>query len=492
MQNAPGLQTRLPRQLYLGASNATSLDLLHKALTNWKNCQGTVFFTEPAAGATYVLAGGYQPNGGLTLDATALDRPVRLMHRSGNPTVPGLLNFAKNSNGPQPTFVARNIDFVDSVRSALNSVNGTLLAGNVIIMAAGTANFESCRFLNNSVVHRTTGWGACGGGALRLTGLSSARFDGCLFKGNTATCEGRTGSAGAVWLQDPLGPIVFNRCSFTGNQLRTIVTMEGPKPAALGGAVFVENNLKTSASVAFTQCTFVDNKVQGWSTIPSTAGPMGQLVHVAGGAVSMDPFRLSLLDTSYTECSFQGNTVTGYADTSSTGTLNVHGGAVAHTSGNAKFLACDFNTNEVATTSYSKASTSTTVRASGGALYLNSVAATIDDSQFTDNSASAATDARGGALGIQATLGPSSTFIQNTKWVSNKASADGSTGRGAHGGGLATTCQAGAATRTCQLSVVSCILKDNSATLTGTTLPTTSYARKFALIVCLCVWLSAC
>lgn len=433
-----------------------------------------------------MLAGGYQPNGGITLDASALDKPVRLMHRSGNPNVPGLLNFLRAASGPQPTLVAGKIDFVDSVRSALKSVNGTLLSGNAIIMAGGTAAFESCRLLNNSVVHRTTGWGACGGGALRLSGLTSTRFDDCVFEENTATCEGRTGSAGAVWLQDPLGPTEFNRCSFSGNRLLTTITMEGPKPAALGGAVFVENNLKTSASIAFTKCAFVGSQVQGWTTIPSNANPNGRLVHVAGGAVSMDPFRLSLLDLIYTDCVFEGNSVTGYADTSSTGVLNVQGGAVAHTSGSAAFSVCNFKSNAAATSSYSKASSSNDIRTSGGALYLNSVAATIDASNFKDNSALAATDARGGAVGIQATFGPSSTFIKSTTWVSNKASANGEYGRGAYGGGLGATCQPGSSTRTCQLSVISCVLKDNSATLMGTTVSTSSYARKFALLVVVC------
>ena len=126
----------------------------------------------------------------------------------------------------------------------------------------------------------------------------------------------------------------------------------------------------------------------------------------------MDPFRLLLLDSIYTDCVFEGNSVTGYANASSTGVLNVQGGAVAHTSGSAAFSVCNFESNAAATSSYSKAFSSNGIRTSGGALYLNSVAATIDASNLKDNSALAATDARGGAVGIQATFGPSSTFIK--------------------------------------------------------------------------------
>ena len=448
----------------MGVANATNLDRLHRALNGWRsNCDGTIIFTEP--GAVFVLEGGYNPtNVSLTLDASGLAAPVTLTHRGGGLAKGTLLSFGAAKLGIVQGVVARNIAFANNVRSA---VNGTGAQGSVIQMPGGTALFESCRFLNNSIVasfHPSVTAGACNGGALRFQNCTSLRFDDCVFEGNSATCDGRMGTGGAVSIGDIAGPVAFNRCSFTGNKVNTTLSV-AVKAASVGGAVFVELATALPQAVSFSSCHFEGNEAQGMGFLTTSVAAL----YVGGAAVGTDPTpaKINPLSISYTDCSFVGNTATGSLSSNSTMGLQVLGGAVlSHTNATSTVKGCTFTGNTAVSlsnpTTPPTPTITATVLAGAGALYVSGLAATIEFTSFINNSAASLTEVRGGAAGVHATF----SSISNTTWTANRASATGPFANRVYGGGLVSTC------RNCRLSLSSCVLVNNSATLTGTLLST--------------------
>lgn len=356
--------------------------------------------------------------------------------------------------------VARNIVFANNMRSSLN---GTGAQGSVIQMPGGSATFESCRFVNNSIVASflpTVVTGACSGGALRFSNCTSLRFDDCEFERNSATCDGRMGTGGAVSIGDIAGPVVFSRCSFTGNKVNTTLS-QNVKAASVGGAVFVELTTTLPQAVSFSSCHFAENEAHGVGTLTTAVAAL----YVGGAAVGTDPIpaKISPLTLSYIECTFVGNTATGSLSSSSTMGLQVLGGAVlSHTNATSTVKGCTFSGNSAVSLSNPNVAptptTTATVLAGAGALLLSGFGATVESTSFLNNSAASLTEVRGGAAGVHATV----SSITNCTWTGKRASASGPFANRVYGGGLASAC------RNCRLSMSSCVLVNNSVSLVGT------------------------
>ena len=447
---------------------------------NWKNCTATILFTEP--GAVFVLAGGYiNIVGNVILDASALASPVTLTSTNGNSRSQQF--FALTTKGS--AFVAKNINFANNARQVHSTSGTATVVGNVLFLSSGMASFESCRFSNNSL-SLTSAAGVnvgAGGGALRFAACSYVRFDDCSFEGNSVTVESRFAVGGAVSIAEPVGPSIFNRCTFVGNKIATTYTFAGGRAFTCGGAVYAEYQPPSSPtpanqSVTFTSCTFQSNEARAAASLALTGLPA---FHVAGAAVATEPMapKPTNLDFTYVNCSFRGNTATGSSvNISSTTQINVFGGAVSHSYGTVNVTSSTFLDNAAINSGFTTTPTPTppVYRAFGGAVFFNGVVATVDSSAFTNNTASAAVEGRGGGLSTQlhvisATTGPfvNTLAISNTTWIANKVLVNGGYGRSAYGGGYAMSCHNNQA-YLCRLTTsASTILTNNSASLVGTT-----------------------
>lgn len=449
--------------LYVGTGDQA----LHNALNAMKNCDGTIVFT--VAGARFAATDAmYRIYGNLTLDASNLSQGVTLGVDGGRPFV---LYFSRgSSNSFFPGLTAKNVHFADNRRELLGLVQGAHMMGNIITFEnGGTAVFEDCRFADNRVAFESTGWGAVGGGIMRLQNLTYTRFTDCVVEGNTLATVAQREALGFLWVQRPNGPTVFERCVFRKNRVTAT-------PGVGATAVYLDSDQVRAQPVSFESCVFEENEGTGRAVL------VNQGAHVCGAVCSATSVTRTALDISFTDCTFRANSVTGELGAPSVAAdVNALGAAVGLFRGaSAAFATCTFTDNAAVNVAAAPGNTANTFRAFGGAVHLNGVTATIDNGIFVGNTATGAVDARGGALGVWTNNKDflSSTTITNTFFSSNKALATGAGARTALGGGIATVCTA---TATCRLSLVSSGLESNQAMLTDSTVTTTTVlARTYA------------
>jgi predicted outer membrane repeat protein len=113
-----------------------------------------------------------------------------------------------------PGSVLIDVEVTNCVAEQTDRENRLMAAGGGVYVQRSYPNFQSCRFTDNHV----RGDSSCGGGAYLGIG-SRARFDKCVFSGNTAEAEG-----GGVYAYDCLdnsddflGGLTFRGGSFENN-----------------------------------------------------------------------------------------------------------------------------------------------------------------------------------------------------------------------------------------------------------------------------------
>lgn len=463
--------------LVLGEATQPSTDLLHIALSAWRNCHGRVLFTQ--AGQTFTLPGGYVLSRNLTLDASGLSAPVTL--RTGTPVEGSLLAFTPGTN-TIPGILARNIVFADHKRVRVDGSGGTFAMGGIISMQGGPswAVFESCAFRNNELFFSTNGTGGCGTAGIRIGKTTSARFDDCVFEGNSATCEANNAAGGAVAIVDPMGPVSFTRCRWTNNKVAAKIPSGAvSRPYASGAAVFLSNEQATPEPIpiSFSQCSFEANEAHVTPLLPEATFDAA----ACGGAVGGDTHvgKPTLLDVAFSDCTFTGNKAAAHLPPNTGVTakvrVSVYGAAVGLFAGStARFTDCVIKEN-VASTEDSAPVLGLSNRVYGGGVLLNGAGATFEATQFIANTALGPVDARGGGLYVMGATNPglqqvpSSVTISRSTFFGNRALALGPAGTWAFGGALGAACSSTSATCRIPVQLVASIVKDNSVTIQETT-----------------------
>jgi hypothetical protein len=475
--------------LVLGMATQASTDLLHAALSSWRQCHGRVVFTEP--GQVFILKGGYLFAGNLTLDASALAKPVTL--RTDEPTPNGLMAFIPGTwQGvtTAPSIVARNIVFADHRRVRTEGSGGTYLMGGVISMQGGacSAVFEACTFRNNELFLSTNGTGGCGAAAIRIAKPTLARFDDCVFENNAATCHSNSAAGGAVSIVEPLGPVSFSRCRWRNNKVIANMPNAGAaRPFASGAAVFLSNEPAGAARqpISFSQCVFEGNEAHA-----TPLNTEANLDVVACGAVCGETHvvRHVALDMSFTQCTFAGNTAAAHLPPGTAGDakarLTVYGAAASFFAGaTADFTDCVIKENAAHIEDHSPVAGNTN-RVYGGGVLLNGATASFTATRFVDNSAIGPVDARGGGLYAMGANSPTLAAatrvdIARSIFSGNHALALGAAGRHAYGGAVGVVCSSSSSACGISVEVVGSNVVENSATLQET-VATTGAAAAFA------------
>lgn len=456
--------------LVLGAATRTNVELLHSALSGWRQCHGRVVFIEPAQ--TFTLTGGYIFGGNLTLDASGLAQPVTL--RTTAPMEKSFLSFVPNSPGLTPSIVARNIAFAGHRLVRTGASEGDWSMGGVISMQGGhsVAVFESCAFRDNELFFRSSGSGGCGVAGVRVVSPVLARFDDCVFESNTATCQANNAAGGAVGIVDPVGPVSFTRCRWTNNKVTATIPLPNSRPYSSGAAVFLQNEQPATQPVSFTECVFEENEAH-----VAPHNMVSNIDTTVCGAVCGDTHvgKPVLLNMTFARCSFTGNTATARlpADAQDTAKtrLTAYGAAVGLMVGStARFTDCLIKHN-VARVEGISSVTGHVNRAYGGGVLLNGAAASFEGTHFLDNSAVSPVDARGGALYTTGANNPAlaqgdhALIIVRSTFSGNRAMAPGPAGRSAYGGALGVACTS--TSKTCRIPVhmADCRVLENSARL---------------------------
>ncbi|MCD7896778.1 MAG: autotransporter outer membrane beta-barrel domain-containing protein [Planctomycetaceae bacterium] len=278
--------------------------------------------------------------------------------------------------------------------------------------------FENVELTRNQMTLEATGTGPAAvaptilGGGARIGSAKSFAYSGGVVDGNSVTLESKKGWAAGGGLsidgggsgEDTFTDVVLDGVDFTNNS----VTRKGDSTEASvgrGGALFYGGYNSTGTSLAILGSTFTDNTVTANGANNSALG--------GGASILLNNVAATIAETAFT-----GNRVV-----TENGGGHAFGGALSARAETAEFLQGD-NSLSIAASSFTDNSAVAATTARGGAVELSGGAGHgITDTTFSGNRAEGTDGAYGGALYFAALAGSDNAIVNSTFSGNSVASA---------------------------------------------------------------------